>query len=65
MAAESHVDQGLLIVEASEVVHLLALELVLDPLAVRSVANERQDRSDAVDEEGALGGLGVVQGRLR
>lgn len=64
MATESHIDQGLLIVEASEVVHLLALELVLDPLAIRSVTNEGQDRSDAVDKKGALCGLGVVQGSL-
>jgi len=29
--------------------HLLALEFTLDPLAVWSVANEREDRADTFD----------------
>jgi len=44
--------------------HLLALELGLDPLAVRSVADHRENRSDAVDKQHTLTRFGVVQRSL-
>lgn len=44
--------------------HLLSLKLGLDALAVRRVANHRQDRLDVFDEHHTLGGLGIVERRL-
>ena len=46
------------------VVHLLALELVLNALAVWRVADEREDGANAFDEEHALAGLSVVESGL-
>ena len=69
LIAEGHVDERLLVVMVASTaavrVVVLALELVLDPLAVGSVPDERQDGADALDEEGALAGLSVIQGSLR
>ena len=77
-AAEGEVEQGRLLVVAAVavaatavatavgvvVLHVLALQLRLDPLAVRGVADHRQNRPDALDEEHALAGLGIVERRL-
>lgn len=58
-------DRGLVIASASTIViHLLTLKLVLDTLAVGSVANQRKYRADALDEQRTLVGLGIVQGSL-
>ena len=65
LVAESHVDQCLLIVEAAVVIHLLALQLILDALAVWGIADKGQDRSDAVNEKSTLGRFGIIEGRLR
>ena len=45
-------------------VHLLALELVLDALAVGSVANQRENRANAFDKQRALVGLRVIKSSL-
>lgn len=44
--------------------NLLALELALDTLAVGGVANERQDRTDVLDQDCTLVGLSIVEGSL-
>lgn len=49
LIGQSHVDQGLLVLIAPEVVHLLALQLVLNPFAVGSIADKRKNRPDAFD----------------
>lgn len=65
--AERQVGNGLLVMVSATVgrtVELLALELVLDPLAVGRVADEREDRADALDEESTLRRLRVIQSGL-
>ena len=64
-----HVDQCLLVVEASatstaEVVHLFALQLALNTFAIGGVADKRQYRTDAFNEQCTLLGLSVVQSDL-
>ena len=49
--AEGEVGDGLLAVVSTTVagtIHLLALKLVLNALAIGRIANEREDRSDAL-----------------
>ena len=46
-------------------IDLLALQLVLDTLAVRSVADKRKNRANALDEQGTLAGLSIVECSLR
>ena len=57
-----HVDDALLACGVAAdrvvVVHLLALELVLNALAVWRVADEREDGANAFDEEHTLARLG-------
>ena len=63
-----HVDDALLArgvaADRAVVVHLLALELVLDALAVRRVADERENGANAFNEQRALAGFGVVESSL-
>ena len=70
LIAEAHVDERLLVVvvpaaAAAVDVVVLALQLVLDPLAVRRVPDEGQDGADALDKERALTRLGVIKSGLR
>lgn len=44
--------------------HVLPLELGLNPLAVRRVADHRKDRPDALDEKHSLARFGIVERRL-
>lgn len=44
--------------------HVLPLELGLNPLAVRRVADHREDRPDALDEKHSLARFGIVERRL-
>ena len=60
LASQSHANQ-LLVGERSKVVHLLALELVLDALAIRSVANQRENRANAFDQQRTLVGLRIIE----
>lgn len=65
LVVHSHVDQsGLLAVVPSKLIEMLTLKLVLDALAVGSVTNQGEDRSNAFDKKGTLCGLGVIQGSL-
>lgn len=69
IAQSRHVDQGLLVVEAAatsttEMIHLFALQLVLDTLPVGSITDQREYRTNALNKEGALLGLRVVQSSL-
>lgn len=63
---KSEVGHGGLVVASTEArtIKLFPLELVLDPLAVGCVADQREDRSDAFDQERPLRGLSIVQGSL-
>ena len=61
LVGERHVHKSLLRMISTERVHLLALQLVLDALAVGRVPDERKDRSDAFHKECSLGGLCIVQ----
>lgn len=45
-------------------VHMFSLQLVLNALAIRRVPDKRQNRPDALDEQGPLARLGVIQGSL-
>lgn len=69
LIAEAHVDERLLVVMVASAaavrVVVLALELVLDPLAVRRVADKRENRADALNEEDTLPGLSVVECSLQ
>ena len=70
LVAESHVNQGLLVVVAAsatttEVVHLLALQFVLDAFAVWGIPNERKNRTNALDEQSALRRLRIIQSGLQ
>ena len=68
LIAEAHVDERLLVVmvaSAAERVAVLALELVLNPLTVGSVADKRKNRADALNEQGTLAGLSIVKGGLQ
>lgn len=42
----------------------LTLEFVLDTLAVWGVADEREDWTDALNEQGALSWVGVIESSL-
>jgi hypothetical protein len=46
---------------AAVLVEVLALQLVLNALAVRRVADKRQNRADAVDKGSTLLGVGVIE----
>jgi hypothetical protein len=63
LIAKSHAGKDLLtvITAAPKMVHLVALELVLDTLAVGSVADKWKNRANSLHEEGALGRFGVIQ----
>lgn len=45
-------------------IHLFALQLVLDTLPVGSITDQREYRTNALNKEGALLGLRVVQSSL-
>jgi hypothetical protein len=45
-------------------VEVLALQLVLNALAVRGIADERKNGPDAIDESSALLRVGVVESGL-
>ena len=64
--AKCEVRDGLLaVIRATGVsIELLALELVLDTLAVGRVTDERQDRADTLNEQCPLVGLSVVERSL-
>lgn len=69
LIAEPHVNERLLVVmvaAAAAAVHVvvLALELVLNALAVRSVPDQRENRTDPLHEKRTLAGLSVIQRRL-
>jgi len=48
----------------TKVIGLLSLKLVLNALAVRCVANEREYRADTLNQQSALIGIGVVKSGL-
>ena len=58
--------KSLLTVEATKMIQvlLLALQLVLNALAVRSVANQRQHRPDAIYEQSTLTRVRVIERSL-
>lgn len=65
--AERQVSNGLLVVVCATIartIELLALKLVLNPLAVGRVADEREDGTNALDEKSTLCRLRVIQGGL-
>ncbi len=64
--AKSQVRDRRLAVECGvRAVELLALQLVLDALAVGCVANQRKNRTNALHKERTLCGLRIVQSGLR
>lgn len=63
LTSQRHIDKTLLAV-ATEVIHLFALELVLNTLAVRRITNQREDRTNPFDKKGTLSRLSIVQGGL-
>lgn len=50
---------------ASEVIHLFALELVLDALAVGSIADQWENRTNALNKEHALLRVSIVKRGLQ
>ena len=65
LIAEAHVDEPLLTVMVAPIrVVVLPLQLVLDSLPIRRVADERQNRTDALNEERTLSGFRVIQRSL-
>jgi hypothetical protein len=50
---------------ATVLVEMLALQLVLDALAVRGVTNERKHWPDAIDKSSALLRVGIVESSLQ
>ena len=69
LSAETHVQKSRLVIVVigvvPEVVQLLTLEFVLDPLAIRCVPNQRKHRSDSLDKHGPLRSIGIVERGLR
>ena len=64
--AERQVRHRLLtVVTAVMAIELFTLKFVLDTLAVRSVADKRKNRADALNEQGTLAGLSVVKCSLQ
>ena len=65
--AQRHVrNRGLtVVVAATKPIDLLALQLVLNPLTVGSVTDQREDRPDAFDEKCTLSGIGIIQSSLK
>lgn len=62
LITESHVDQGLVIeTSAAKMIHLLALQFVLDALAIRSVANQRENRTNAFHKQSTLLWFCIIQ----
>jgi hypothetical protein len=49
---------------AAVLVEMLTLQLVLDAFAVRGIADERKDGTDAIDEKGSLLRISVVESSL-
>lgn len=68
VAQSGHSDHRLLSVEATtsttEVVHLFALQLVLNTLSIGSITDKWEYRTNTLDKECALVGLGVVKSGL-
>lgn len=64
LVAQSHVDQRLLVVIASELIHLLSLKFVLDTFAVGRVTDQRQNGSNSLHEKSALVSICIVQRSL-
>ena len=68
VAQSRHIGQRLLIVEAAastiEVVHLFALQLVLNTLSVGGVTDKWKYRTNTVDKECTLVGLRIVKSGL-
>lgn len=58
--------ESLLAVEATKMIQvlLLTLQLVLNALAVRGVANQRQHRPNAIHKQSTLARLRVIEGSL-
>jgi len=70
LVAESHINQGLLVVVAAsatttEVVHLLVLQFVLNVFAIWGTPVERKNRMNALDEQSALRRLRIIQSGLQ
>ena len=49
------------VVSATVVVHLLALQFVLNSFTVGSIADEGENRTNALDKKGALGRFRIVK----
>ena len=64
LIAKCHINQHLLIGEATEVVHLFALKFVLYAFTIRRIADQGEDGTDAFDQVCSLRGISIVQGGL-
>lgn len=56
-----HIDHLMTMVSAVVIVHLLALQLVLNPFTVRGIPDKWKDRSNALNKKGALSRLRIVE----
>jgi hypothetical protein len=61
LVGERHIDQRLLVVEATKMIHLLTLKLVLNTLAIRGIANKRKNWTNAFHQKCSLVRFRVVQ----
>jgi hypothetical protein len=64
LITECHVDEGLLTMISTKLVELLALKLILNSLSIRSVANKRQDGTNAFNKQCSLSRFGIIQSGL-
>ena len=60
LIAKCHVNQSLLVGEATEVVQLFALKLVLYAFTIWRIANQGEDGTDAFNQKCSLRGIRVV-----
>lgn len=61
LVGERHIDQCLLVVEATKMIHLLTLKLVLNTLAIRGIANKRKNWTNTFHQKCSLVRFRVVQ----
>jgi uncharacterized membrane protein YhaH (DUF805 family) len=64
LIAKCHVYQSLLVGEATEVVQLFALKLILSAFIIWCIVNQGDDGTDAINQNCSLRGISVVYQEL-
>lgn len=59
-----HINKCMLIMITSEVVHMFALQFVLDPFSIRGVPDKRKNGANAFHKKCSLARFSIVESRL-